>query len=70
MICDCSGKNPNVFYDGIAHAIGRSHSDTQSEHDIPFDLRHLRYIRYLPNGEGLGNLSVLLQAKLRSIRGW
>lgn len=72
VICDCSGKNPNVFYEtGIAHAIGKEVIlITQSEHDIPFDLRHLRYIRYLPNGEGLGNLSVSLQAKLRSIRGW
>lgn len=72
VICDCSGKNPNVFYEaGIAHAIGKEVIlITQSEQDIPFDLRHLRYIRYLPNGEGLGNLSVSLQAKLRSIRGW
>lgn len=72
VICDCSGKNPNVFYEtGIAHAIGKEVIlITQSEQDIPFDLRHLRYIRYLPNGEGLGSLSESLQAKLRSIRGW
>lgn len=72
VICDCSGKNPNVFYEaGVAHAIGKEVIlITQSEHDIPFDLRHLRYIRYLPNGEGLNNLSVSMQAKLRSIRGW
>ena len=72
VICDCSGKNPNVFYEaGIAHAIGKEVIlITQSEHDIPFDLRHIRYIRYLPNSEGLGELSLSLQAKLRSIRGW
>lgn len=72
VICDCSGKNPNVFYEaGIAHAIGKEVIlITQFEHDIPFDLRHLRYIRYLPNSEGLAELSVSLQAKLRSIRGW
>lgn len=72
VICDCSGKNPNVFYEaGIAHAIGKEVIlITQSEHDVPFDLRHLRYIRYLPNSQGLGELSVSLQAKLRSIRGW
>lgn len=72
VICDCSGKNPNVFYEaGIAHAIGKEVIlITQSEQDVPFDLRHLRYIHYLPNSEGLGNLSVSLQAKLRSIRGW
>jgi len=72
VICDCSGKNPNVFYEaGIAHAIGKEVIlITQSEHDIPFDLRHIRYIRYLPNSEGLNELSLSLQAKLRSIRGW
>jgi hypothetical protein len=72
VICDCSGKNPNVFYEaGIAHAIGKEVIlITQSEHDVPFDLRHLRYIRYLPNSEGLGALSSALQVKLRSIRGW
>ncbi|SDX52274.1 hypothetical protein [Nitrosomonas oligotropha] len=72
VVCDCSGKNPNVFYEaGIAHAIGKEVIlITQSEHDIPFDLRHLRHIRYLPNGEGLAELSTSLQAKLRSIRGW
>lgn len=72
VVCDCSGKNPNVFYEaGIAHAIGKEVVlITQSEHDIPFDLRHLRHIRYLPNGEGLAELPVSLQAKLQSIRGW
>ena len=61
-----------MFYEaGIAHAIGKEVIlITQSEQDVPFDLRHLRYIRYLPNSEGLGELSVSLQAKLRSIRGW
>jgi hypothetical protein len=72
VICDCSGKNPNVFYEaGIAHAIGKEVIlITRSEHDVPFDLRHLRYIPYLPNSEGLAALSSSVQAKLRSIRGW
>lgn len=72
VICDCSGKNPNVFYEaGVAHAIGKEVIlITQSEQDIPFDLRHIRYIKYLPNREGLGELSASLQSRLRSIRGW
>lgn len=72
VVCDCSGKNPNVFYEaGVAHAIGKEVIlITQSEHDIPFDLRHIRYIRYLPNSEGLADLSASLQSRLRSIRGW
>jgi hypothetical protein len=49
VVCDCSGRSPNVFYEaGIAHTLGREVIlITQSEHDIPFDLRHLRYVRYL-----------------------
>lgn len=58
VVCDFSGKNPNVFYEaGIAHSLGREvipivqHSD-----DIPFDLSHHRYIHYLNNAEGLQQL--------------
>ena len=45
VICDCSTRNPNVFYEiGIAHTLGREVIlITQSSEDIPFDLRHLRY---------------------------
>jgi hypothetical protein len=72
VICDCSGKNPNVFYEaGIAHAVGKEAIlIAQSEDGVPFDLRHLRYIRYLPNNEGFVSLPASLQAKLRSITGW
>lgn len=66
VVCDCTGRNPNVFYEiGIAHALGREVVLlTQSEHDVPFDLRHLRYIRYLNNGEGLQSLRTQLGARL------
>lgn len=70
VVCDCSRKNSNVFYEiGIAHSIGKEVIlIAQSENDIPFDLSHLRYIKYLPNSEGLAELSMSLQAKLRTIR--
>lgn len=63
VVADCTGKNANVFYEiGIAHAIGREVIlITQSMNDIPFDLRHLRAIPYLNNGEGL----TALQTKIR-----
>lgn len=69
VVCDCTGRNPNVFYEiGIAHALGREVILlTQSEHDIPFDLRHLRYIRYLNNGEGLQNLRTQLSSRLADL---
>lgn len=66
VICDCTGRNPNVFYEiGIAHTLGREVIlITQAAEDIPFDLRHLRYVHYLNNNEGLGALSARLQPRL------
>ena len=60
-----------MFYEaGIAHALGREVIlITQSEHDIPFDLRHLRYIRYHNNGEGRAALTQALQARMQTLLG-
>lgn len=71
VICDCTGRNPNVFYEaGIAHTLGREVIIiTQNEQDIPFDLRHLRYIRYLNNTQGLNDLAVALQNRIKTILG-
>ena len=71
VVCDCSGRNPNVFYEvGIARTLGRDVIlITQNEHDIPFDLRHLRYIRYLNNAEGRAALTEALQARMQTILG-
>lgn len=48
LVADCTGKNPNVFYEiGIAHTIGKPVIlITQNQDDVPFDLRHRRYILY------------------------
>lgn len=48
LIADCTGKNPNVFYEiGLAHAIEKPVIlITQNPDDVPFDLRHRRYIQY------------------------
>lgn len=69
VICDCTEKNPNVFYEvGIAHTLGREVIlITQSEGDIPFDLRHLRYLKYLNNREGREALGETLEARLRDL---
>lgn len=71
VVCDCSGRNPNVFYEiGIAHTLGREVIlISQNEDDIPFDLRHLRYIRYLDNAEGRAVLAAALQTRMRTILG-
>jgi hypothetical protein len=69
VVCDFSGKNPNVFYEaGIAHTLGKHVIPiTQSEQDIPFDLQHHRYIKYLNNSEGLGELQKSLSSRLSTL---
>lgn len=59
VISDLTGKNPNVFYEtGIAHTLGRDVIQiAQHLDDVPFDLRSIRTLRYLNNGEGLGRLA-------------
>lgn len=48
VVADCTHRNPNVFYElGLAHAIGKpTVLITQNDEDIPFDLRHRRYLKY------------------------
>lgn len=69
VVCDCTGRNPNVFYEaGIAHALGREVVlITQSKDDIPFDLRHLRYLCYLNNTEGRGKLTQELLSRIKTL---
>src|SRR5204863_4717211 len=52
VIVDFSGKNSNVMYEtGIAHTLGRDVIPiAQALDDVPFDLRHHRVLKYLPNG--------------------
>lgn len=66
VVCDFSGRNPNVFYEaGIAHTLGR-HVVPIARHksDIPFDLQHHRFLEYYPNSEGLSKLSDELRKRL------
>ncbi len=69
VICDLSTRNPNVFYEaGIAHALGKEVIlIAQSQDDIPFDLRHIRYIKYLNNALGLSALSEAIAARIRTV---
>ncbi len=71
VICDLTGRNENVFYElGIAHAWGKPVIPiTQNTEDVPFDLRHHRYLHYLNNSEGLGVLRDELCVKLKSLVG-
>lgn len=71
VVCDFSKRNPNVFYEaGIAHTLGKPVIPiVQNPEDIPFDLRHLRFIKYHDNGEGREKLGHEVAQKLRAIIG-
>lgn len=55
IIADCTGRNPNVFYEiGIAHTAGKPVIlITQNSEDVPFDLRQIRYIQYKYTPRGM-----------------
>ena len=69
VICDLTKRNPNVLYEtGIAHARNcEVIMIVQDEDDIPFDLRHIRYVKYLPNSEGYQDLRVDLAKSIGAI---
>ncbi|WP_370601109.1 hypothetical protein [Pseudomonas nitroreducens] len=48
LVAELTGRNPNVFYElGLAHALNKPVVLVCSnEHDVPFDLQHIRVIYY------------------------
>jgi hypothetical protein len=76
ILCEMSGRNPNVFYElGLAHAIGRpAILVSRKEGDIPFDLRHIRSILYDDSEAGwegnlrssIKNAALAVEAELKS----
>lgn len=68
IVADCTGRNPNVFYEiGIAHTLGKLVVlISQSIEDIPFDLRHLRTIIYNYTPRGVQNFEEALLATLQN----
>lgn len=69
VVCDFTGKNPNVFYEaGIALTLGKHVVPiTQSVQDIPFDLKHHRFATYLNNNEGRNALESELTARFLTL---
>lgn len=64
ILADCTQKNANVFYEiGIAHTLGKKVVlITRSDEDIPSDIKHYDYIRYVYDPEGAGALIEKLRA--------
>ena len=69
IIADVTNKKSNVFYElGIAHTVGKEVIIiTQNEKDIPFDIKHIRYIRYSDDANGWTDLKEKLKKYLESI---
>jgi hypothetical protein len=72
VIADCTGRNPNVFYEiGMAHTLGRTVIlITQNSDDVPFDLQTIRYLQYEYTPRGMAafekNLERTLKAELEA----
>ena len=66
LIADCTGRNPNVFYEiGVAHTLGRTVIlITQSKDDVPFDLQSIRYILYENTSRGIAFVRAIPEANI------
>ena len=69
VISDLTGRNPNVLYEtGLAHACNcEVILIVQNDQDVPFDLRQFRFIKYLPNKEGMEKLRKDIKKSIQSI---
>jgi hypothetical protein len=69
IVADCTGRNPNVFYEiGLAHVLSKKVVLlTQKTEDIPFDIRHLRHIKYEFTHRGGIDLENALETTLSAI---
>lgn len=69
VVADCTGRNPNVFYEiGVAHTVGKPVVlITQRFEDIPFDVRHIRFIKYDYTPRGMRQFEDTLTQSLRDV---
>lgn len=69
IIADVTNRNPNVFYElGISHTVKDDVIIiTQSMDDVPFDLQHLRCIKYSQTLRGSQDLKSQLRHTIETI---
>jgi hypothetical protein len=67
MIADCTGRNANVFYEiGMAHTVGKPVIlITQNKDDMPFDVKHVRFLDYAPTASGMKALEINLERTIK-----
>lgn len=68
-IADLTGRNPNVFYElGVRHSVNdNTILISESEEDVPFDLRGQRLILYKRDFEGGGRLRTEIAKAVQDI---
>lgn len=68
IIADCTGRNPNVFYEiGVAHTLGKPViTISQTLDDVPFDVQHRRVILYETTASGIVHFEEKLAKTLES----
>jgi len=69
IIAEITGRNANVMYEvGIAHTIGKPVILlTQNLEDVPFDLRHYRFIHYDYTPRGCSQLEASIEKTIEAI---
>lgn len=69
IIADCTGKNPNVFYElGIAHTIGKPvFVCSQNRTDLPFDINYIRTYEYDLSDKGKLKLVTDLETFIKNL---
>jgi hypothetical protein len=69
IIADLTNSNPNVFYElGICHALGKKVILITQGTDVPFDVRHIRHIRYEYTPRGMLVFEQVLQQTLQNLQ--
>ncbi|MEK6289109.1 MAG: hypothetical protein AABO57_25625 [Acidobacteriota bacterium] len=70
IIADCTGRNPNVFYElGIAHTVGKSPIILTQDDQIPFDINYVRLIKYQYTPRGMEKFEQYLERYLGYVLG-
>jgi len=65
IIADLTDHNPNVFYEvGICHALGKNVVLITQDSKVPFDLSHIRHIRYEYTPQGMVSFERVLSKTL------
>ncbi|MCJ7458457.1 MAG: hypothetical protein MUP17_05650 [candidate division Zixibacteria bacterium] len=69
IIADLTDNNPNVLYElGICHALGKNVILITQNPDVPFDIRHIRHIRYEYTPRGMQKFELVLSETLRALQ--